>query len=60
MTLEAKAVPEMTWEFRFTRYIYHENVSMPVDIKFIAKRQREDDRLNDIKEQFPNVFRWKK
>jgi len=54
--LETKIVPEMTCESHFTRYVYHENVSVPVDMKFIAKMQKEDDRLTGIKEQFPERF----
>ena len=35
-------------------------MSVPVDMKFIAKMQQEDDRLKGIKEQFPERFRVEK
>ena len=58
--LETKLVPKMTCESHFTRFIYRENVSVPVDMKFIAKIQREDDRLNGIHKQFPERFQVEK
>ena len=58
--LETNLVEPMKNESHFTRYQYHENVSVPVDVKIITKMQRADERLQGIREKFPDRFWIKK
>ena len=58
--LEANLVEPIKNESHFTRYRYQENVSVPVDMKVIAKMQRADERLMGIRERCPNWFKVEK